>query len=55
MFRTASIAFILICGHLPVHSMQWHVGPGQPYTAPSQVSGLVGNGDTVAIHVSHDR
>ncbi|MBK6551846.1 MAG: T9SS type A sorting domain-containing protein [Flavobacteriales bacterium] len=49
MFRTASIAFILICGHLPVHSMQWHVGPGQPYTAPSQVSGLVGNGDTVNI------
>lgn len=27
----------------------WQVGPGQPYTLPSQVSALVGDGDTVNI------
>lgn len=28
---------------------QWNVGPGQTYTAPSQVAGLVSDGDTVNI------
>ena len=28
---------------------QWHIGPGQTWTMPSQVSALVSNGDTVNI------
>ena len=33
----------------PAFSTQWQVGPSQPYTAPSQVATLVGDGDTVNI------
>lgn len=32
-----------------LHATQWQVGPGETYTAPSQVASLVGNGDTVNI------
>jgi hypothetical protein len=32
-----------------LNATSWQVGPGQTYTAPSQVSTLVGNGDTVNI------
>ena len=42
--------FLLLTGAV-VHAqaMVWLVGPGQTYTLPSQVSDLVGNGDTVDI------
>src|SRR4051812_15716026 len=32
-----------------LNATTWHVGAGQTYTAPSQVSTLVANGDTVNI------
>lgn len=32
-----------------MQATQWSVGPGEAYTAPSQVAALVGNGDTVNI------
>lgn len=46
--------FILILFSLLVSSMtsratNWLVGPGKTYTTPSQVSGFVGNGDTISI------
>lgn len=34
---------------MTAHATTWTVGPGQPYTTPSQVSTLVGDGDTVNI------
>lgn len=34
-----------------VFATQWQVGPGQTYTAPSQVAPLVNDGDTVNIEV----
>ena len=44
---------LLVCSAVPVallvSATQWQVGPGQTYTMPSQVSTLVGNGDTVNI------
>ncbi len=48
--RTFSIP---VCSFLltstAVHATTWTVGPGLAYTMPSQVSTLVGNGDTVDI------
>lgn len=40
--------FIAVCG-FHVSATTWQVGPGQTYTLPSQVSELVGDGDTVNI------
>ncbi|MCC7302916.1 MAG: right-handed parallel beta-helix repeat-containing protein [Bacteroidia bacterium] len=42
------IAILLMKG-ISCFSTVWQVGPSQTYTMPSQVSGLVGNGDTVDI------
>jgi hypothetical protein len=45
-----SITFIpIIALRLFVNAATWQVGPGQTYTLPSQVSTLVGDGDTVNI------
>ncbi|MBL7940576.1 MAG: hypothetical protein JNL43_14540, partial [Flavobacteriales bacterium] len=41
-----------VCAVLLMSTVQataWTIGPGQTYTLPSQVSTLVGNGDTVNI------
>ena len=41
---------LLVClASATAFATQWNVGPGLTYTAPSQVAGLVGNGDTVNI------
>jgi len=40
-----TVAMMVIPGRATV----WTIGPGQTYTMPSQVSALVGNGDTVNI------
>lgn len=40
---------LLIGGGIPVNATHWHVGAGRTYTLPSQVSGLVKDGDTVSI------
>jgi hypothetical protein len=45
-------SFVLLTLPLLLNTAQattWTVGPGQPYTLPSQVSTLVGDGDTVNI------
>ncbi len=42
----AGIALLLFNG---ASATQWTVGPGQLYTAPSQVAALVSDGDTVNI------
>lgn len=43
-------ATALLCSSFnPLHATEWIVGPGQAYTMPSQVSTLVGDGDTVSI------
>ena len=41
------LAFLL--GAVNAQAAAWTIGPGQPYTMPSQVSTLVGDGDTVNI------
>lgn len=42
--------FVLFgCFAFHLHATTWTVGPGQTYTAPSQVSSVVGDGDTVNI------
>jgi hypothetical protein len=46
---TRSTLLLLIACSTRCYAVQWTVGPGQTYTAPSQVSTLVGNGDTVNI------
>jgi len=45
--RPTSIAFLFL--PFATDASIWQVGPGQTYTLPSQVSTLVGNGDTVDI------
>ncbi|MEP7217875.1 MAG: right-handed parallel beta-helix repeat-containing protein [Bacteroidota bacterium] len=42
-------ATLLLLEFLPAYSTTWPVGPTRTYTAPSKVSALVENGDTVAI------
>lgn len=40
---------VVISFSLNAHATSWTIGPGQTYTMPSQVSTLVGDGDTVNI------
>ncbi|MBK8227760.1 MAG: T9SS type A sorting domain-containing protein [Flavobacteriales bacterium] len=40
---------LMMCCALRAHATTWTIGPGQTYTLPSQVSTLVGDGDTVNI------
>ncbi|MEZ4739333.1 MAG: hypothetical protein R2818_08225 [Flavobacteriales bacterium] len=48
--RDRSLLFLLAATtSLAMQATQWSVGPGEAYTAPSQVAALVGNGDTVNI------
>jgi hypothetical protein len=41
--------FLLLFANYTSTATNWLVGPARTYTLPSQVSGLVGNGDTVSI------
>lgn len=47
--RSSSAILISIALPLSAQATVWQVGPGQAYTQPSQVSTLVGAGDTVEI------
>lgn len=49
MSRTFTLAVVTLQFALPACAVTWQVGPGHTYTAPSQVSTLVNNGDTVDI------
>lgn len=44
-----AIGTLLVILPCTLHAAVWPVGPGQTYTMPSQVSTLVGDGDTVDI------
>jgi hypothetical protein len=51
-FRSSTILPFLVLILIPpagVLARSWDVGPGRSYSAPSQVAGLVGHGDTVNI------
>jgi hypothetical protein len=43
------LLFILLCTPFVLSATVWPVGPTRPHTKPSQVAGLVADGDTVAI------
>ena len=47
--RRKLLLLIFLSGFTPAFAITWHVGPIQLYTAPSQVSTLVEDGDTVSI------
>ncbi len=47
--KRAIFLFNLLVLALWIQAKQWKVGPSRTYTKPSQVSALVGNGDTVLI------
>jgi hypothetical protein len=49
MKRTLLSALLLMAVSAPAHATTWLVGPTRSYSAPSKVSSLVQNGDTVAI------
>jgi len=49
MNTTLLSAALLVALSCTLHATTWLVGPARPYTAPSQVSSLVGDGDTVEI------
>ena len=48
IIRLSGIFFLLMIS-FNTYSVNWLVGPARSYTMPSQVSGLVNNGDTVSI------
>jgi hypothetical protein len=48
MMRAMMLALAVWCCKAALAAV-WQVGPGETYTMPSQVSALVGNGDTVDI------
>jgi hypothetical protein len=49
MRRSAAPTILSLLLVASVQATTWTIGPGQTYTLPSQVSTLVGNGDTVNI------
>lgn len=49
MKKALLFGILSIVGIAPLHATTWRVGPSRSYTAPSQVSTLVQNGDTVLI------
>ena len=51
--RTLLMMFTVTFVHAHVQATIWQVGPGLTYTAPSQVSTLVGDGDTVDIEAGN--
>jgi len=48
MKKNYILFFFLLISYFS-YSANWLVGPTRTYTLPSQVSGLVNNGDTVSI------
>jgi hypothetical protein len=49
MRTTLPLALLLLAASVPVYAITWLVGPTRSYTAPSKVSTLVHDGDTIAI------
>ena len=47
MYRRLSFALFVTFGFHGAMATNWHVGPTQDFTLPSQVVGLVNNGDTI--------